>query len=166
VNEAGTVTDALLLVTLTESPPAGAAFERVTVHELVPPEATEVGEQTSEDTVAGATTVKVAFLEEPLAVAVSWALPSGALAATVAVNGALLTPTPMMNEAGTVTDELLLVTLTESPPAGAAFDRVTVHELVPPEATDVGEQTSEDTDAGASSAKVEFLEEPLAVAVS
>ncbi|MFN0168544.1 MAG: hypothetical protein ACKV22_19125 [Bryobacteraceae bacterium] len=166
VNVAGTVTDALLLVTVTGSPPAGAALERVTVHALVPPEATDVGEQTSEDTVADVTTVNVAFLDEPFALAVSWALPSGALAATVAVKGALLTPAPTVNVAGTVTDALLLVTVTGSPPAGAALERVTVHALVPPEATDVGEQTSEDTVAGATRVKVVFLEEPFAVAVS
>ncbi len=84
------MTDALLLARVTASPPVGAAFERVTVQALVPPGATDVGEQAREDTVAAVTTVNVADLEVPFAVAVSCAVPSVALAATVAVTRVLL----------------------------------------------------------------------------
>ncbi len=88
--DAGTVTDGLLLARVTASPPVGAALERVTVHALVLPGATEAGEQAREDTVAAVTTVNVADREVPFAVAVTCAAPSVALAATVAVKGALL----------------------------------------------------------------------------
>jgi hypothetical protein len=49
-------------------------------------------------------------------------------AATVAVNPAVRAPAATVTEAGTVTDELLLLSVTVSPPVGAAELSDTVHE--------------------------------------
>ena len=49
-------------------------------------------------------------------------------AATVAVNPALRAPAATVTEAGTVTDELLLLNVTVSPPVGAAALSDTMHE--------------------------------------
>ncbi|MFN0168545.1 MAG: hypothetical protein ACKV22_19130 [Bryobacteraceae bacterium] len=65
------------------------------------------------------------------------------MGATVAVNGALLRPAPMVNEAGTVTDELLLARTTDWPPLPAAKVNVTVHEAEPPAARVDGIQLSD-----------------------
>jgi hypothetical protein len=63
VTEAGTVRVALLLVRVTEAPPAGAALVRVTVQveEAFWPRL--VGLQASEETRTGATRLMVAFAE-------------------------------------------------------------------------------------------------------
>ena len=49
----------------------------------------------------------------------------------VAVKGAVVAPAATVTEAGTVTAELLLASVTASPPAGAAALSVTVHASVP-----------------------------------
>jgi hypothetical protein len=52
-------------------------------------------------------------------------------AVAVAVNPALSAPAATVTEAGTVTAELLLVSVTASPPVGAAALSDTVHESLP-----------------------------------
>jgi hypothetical protein len=72
VTEAGVLSAALLLETVTTEPPAGADEDRVTVHVELAPEATLVGEHCRAETV-GATgvTVTAAVLELPFKVAVT-----------------------------------------------------------------------------------------------
>ncbi len=50
----------------------------------------------------------------------------------VAVNVLLVDPAATVTEAGTVSCALLLDSVTDAPPAGAACDNVTVHVDVPP----------------------------------
>jgi hypothetical protein len=84
------VTEALLLITATERPPVGAAFDRVTVQVVDAPELTEDGEQVRDETVAGATRVSVAAPEVPFKVAVTCAVASAAIEPTEAVKPALV----------------------------------------------------------------------------
>jgi len=133
VTVAGTVAAVRPEVRLTESPPVGAAPVRVTVPvELVPP-VTEVGfKLTVEST--GALTVRVAVAETLFAVAVIVAVWFDPTATVVAVNVADVLPAATVTEAGTVTAELLEVSVTAKPPVGAGPFRVTVPvELVPPD---------------------------------
>jgi hypothetical protein len=66
VTEAGTVNDARLLERATVSPPDPATLERVTVHELAPPEVRLEGLQETWLTVPGASKDKEAVCEPPL----------------------------------------------------------------------------------------------------
>jgi hypothetical protein len=67
----------------------------------------------------------------PPADAVSVAVVFDVTAATVALNPDVVDPAATVTEAGTVTDELLLDSVTTVPPAGAAAVNVTVHASVP-----------------------------------
>jgi len=68
-----------------------------------------------------------------LAVAVIVAVAFDVTATVVIVKVAVVAPASTVTAAGTVAAALLDVRLTESPPVGAALDRVTVAvELVPP----------------------------------
>lgn len=87
--EAGTVTEELLSANVTESPAAGAVLDRVTVQEVDAPEATEEGEQASDDGIGGASRVRSAVADEPFSDAVTFAVASAVTAPTVAVNVAL-----------------------------------------------------------------------------
>lgn len=69
VTELGTVTDVLLLTTLT-AVPAAAAFDKVTVQLVVPPVLTVDGLHVTDETLGGATRVSVA-LDDPFNVAVT-----------------------------------------------------------------------------------------------
>ena len=75
VAAAGTVRAALFEETVTAVPPAGAAFEIVTVHVDVLPDVTEAGAHCSAVTVGGVTatgaTVTEAVAEVPFSVAVT-----------------------------------------------------------------------------------------------
>ena len=59
------------------------------------------------------------------------------------MNGAVVAPAATVTEAGAVTAELLLASVTASPPAGAAALSVTVHASVPAAENDVVVQASE-----------------------
>ena len=67
----------------------------------------------------------------PPADAVSVAVVFDVTAATAALNPAVVDPAATVTEAGRVTDELLLDSVTTVPPAGAAAVSVTVHASVP-----------------------------------
>jgi hypothetical protein len=125
---AGTVAaDVLPLVSVTVSPPAAAALVSVTVAVVVTPvpPVTLVGESTREATV-GAWTVNVAVGEEPLKVAWMVAVVLLATATVPMLNCALVWPAGTVTVAGTVAALLLLESVTPSPPAAAALDKVTV----------------------------------------
>ena len=74
VTDAGTVSIALVLVSVTAAPPAGAACVNVTVQVLDAFCPKLAGLHASDETVTGATRVTVAFAELPLYVAVTVAL--------------------------------------------------------------------------------------------
>jgi hypothetical protein len=141
VTEAGTVRAALLSLRLTAVPPVEAARERVTVHEEVAPDETDVGEHSRLEIVrlAGGVTVSENVLEEPLRVAVTVTDRLEVTEPAVAVNAAAVEPAGTVTDAGTVKAELLSVTATVVPPVGAARESVTVHEEVVPDGTEVGE---------------------------
>ena len=66
VTDAGTVSVELVLVRVTEAPPVGAAWVRVTVQVLEEFGPRLVGLQASEETSAGATRLMLALAELPL----------------------------------------------------------------------------------------------------
>ncbi|MBN9662330.1 MAG: hypothetical protein J0H49_29295 [Acidobacteria bacterium] len=142
VTEEGTVRAALLSVTVTTWPPAGAALERVTVHEEVPPALIEEGEHSRVLMMGRGFTVTDAVLEDPFTVAVTVTAVLAVTEAAVAENEAEVEPAATVTDEGTVRAELLSEMATARPPVGAALERVTVHEDAPPEVTDVGVQVS------------------------
>ena len=146
VAPAATVTDAgtvaafvLLLVSATAAPPAGAAVVKVTVPVLAAPPVTAVGFSESTATPADGLTVRFAFTDPPLYVAV---IVTDAVAVTawlVAVNVAAVAPAGIVSDAGTFAAlVLLLLRAATMPPAGAAVARVTVPVLVAPPETVAG----------------------------
>jgi hypothetical protein len=146
VTEAGTVAAALLLVSVTIAPPAGAGPVSVTVFRVVdvPPE-TDAGDKVTADGLGGCT-VKVPVAVTPPYVAV---IVTGVLAATpvvVMVNaGETVAPAATVTEAGTVAAALLLVSVTTVPPADAAPFSVTVFKVVDaPPKTDDGDRVTAD----------------------
>jgi len=66
VTDAGTVSVALLVVRVTVAPPAGAAWDRVTVQVLEELGPRLAGLQTSEETSADATRLMIALADAPL----------------------------------------------------------------------------------------------------
>ena len=66
VTDAGTVSVALVFVSVTVAPPVGAGWVRATVQELEAFGPRLAGLQTSEETSTGATRVMVALAEAPL----------------------------------------------------------------------------------------------------
>lgn len=142
VTEEGTVSAELLSETVTTWPPVGAALERVTVHEEVPPELTEEGVHRRVLMMGSGFTVTDVVLEDPLAVAVTVTAVLAVTEAAVAEKEAEVEPAATVTEAGTVSAELLSEIATVRPPVGAALERVTVHEDAPPEVTEAGAQLS------------------------
>jgi len=139
VTVAGTVAAALLELSVTEVPPAGAAAESVTVPvELARPPTTEVGFKETPDRPPGVTvSVPVAVFVPVAPVTVTAVLE--ATPEVVAVKVPDVAPAAIVIEAGTVTAALFDVRLTvrESPVATGPL-RVTVPvEEVPP-ATEAG----------------------------
>jgi hypothetical protein len=68
------------------------------------------------------------------------------VAAAVALNVAVVAPAATTTDAGTVSEALLLASVMLDPPAGAAWVNVTVHLLVAPPLSDVGEQVTGDSE--------------------
>jgi hypothetical protein len=160
----GTLTDALLLASVTLEPPDGAALDSITVQLDVAPELTVDGLQASDDTLGGGLTrVKVA-LADPFNVAVIWALESALISPTDALNDIVVCPAAALTEPGTLTDALPLASVTLEPPAGAALDNVTVQLDVAPELTVDGLHVSDDTLGGLTNVSV-TLADPFNVAV-
>ena len=118
---------------------------RVTVQVVDAPEFTVLGLQLREEIVVGATRLKVAVFEEPLAVAVMVALWFVVIVATVAVKFVEVLLAGTVTELGWDTAELLLDSATLVPPVGAASVRVTVQVVEDPELTLLGLQLREET---------------------
>ena len=119
VTVAGTPATALLLERVTTNPPTGALVSRLTIPVAVLPPATPAGEMVMTDT-RGAVTVRSAFADVPLLVAVIVAEVFAETAIVVIVNVALVAPSATVTLAGSVAAVLLDARLTTTPPAGAA----------------------------------------------
>jgi len=147
VTEDGTVSAELSSEIATACPPVGAEEVNVTVQLEVPGPITQAGLQVRPLNwgVAGAVTVTVAVLDEPLAVAVTVTVVLLVTLPAVAEKFADVLPAGTVTEDGTVSAELLSESDTACPPAGARALSVTVHVLVAPCASDEGEQLSADT---------------------
>ncbi len=155
-----------MLLSDTDAPPVGAAFVSVTVHELVAFDPKLVGLHTSELIKTGVTKLMVAGLELPLYVAVTVAIRLLLNAPVVALKLAVVDPAATVTDAGTVSAAWLLLSDTDAPPVGAAFDNVTAQELVALDPRLVGLHTSELTNTGATRLIVAGAELPLYVAVT
>lgn len=132
VTEAGTVRAALVLVSATEVPPAGAAKLRVTVQvlEAFSPRLVGLQANVESETVAGGTRPTVVVCEPPFRVPVIvtfWLLLI--VAAAVAVNVPLVCPDVTINVPGMVRFELLLLSAITVQPDPAGWLRVTVQVL-------------------------------------
>jgi hypothetical protein len=88
------------------------------------------------------------------------------LAAAVALNVAVVAPTATVTIPGTVSNALLLPSVTFEPPAGAVWLRVKVHALTPLCPRLVGLQTRVDINPGATSPIVVVVELVPRVAVT
>jgi hypothetical protein len=166
VTEAGVVRAALLSERVTSWPPAGAATERVTVQVEELPEVMEKGEHESVLGTGRAATVREAVLEVPLAVAVTTTAVLVVTEAAVTEKVAEVDPEATVTEAGVLSAALLSERVTNCPPAGAAAERVTVHEAELPEVMEAGEQESVLGTGRAVTVTEDVLEVPLAAAVT
>jgi hypothetical protein len=139
VTDAGTLSVAALLVSVTAAPPAPAAIDSVTTQVDVPPELRLVGAHAS-DVKAGDvdTSARVCVWELPLSEAVMTAVWSVGIVPAVAVKFADVAPDATPTEEGTVNVVTLLESATVMPPEPAARDNVTEHADVPPELRLVG----------------------------
>jgi len=149
-NTAGaTGNSGLLLLKDTEMPPVPAGLEIVTVQVVAAPDPRLVGEQLNRFTTVGATSEMPADCELPFSDAVTETVWSEAMVPAVAVNVEVLEPAATLTDAGTVSNPLLLLSDTDTPPVPAAFDSVTVQDELAPEVRLVGAQESCVTNAGA-----------------
>lgn len=141
VTETGTVAETLELVSVTTTPPAGAAPLSVTVPVTPAPPTTDDGltdTDLRETEAAAGFTVSAAVLETAPLVAVIVTAVTAVTAVVFTVKVAVVAPAKTVTLAGNVADALLDASVTTKPPAGAADDRVTVPVLAVPPVTDVG----------------------------
>ena len=122
------------LVSVTTNPPVGAGpeIDTVPVTAVVALPTTEVGETLTETKVGGCT-VRVAFCDPPLQVAVTVAVTAAFTAVVLIANVAVVEPAEMITPAGTLTEVELDASLTAAPapPAGAFKVMVPVAPLPP-----------------------------------
>lgn len=157
----GVVRLALLSDKVTVAPPVGAGCDNVTAQVVVPGVGIVAGEQVRferEPVVARATVV---FWDPPLAVAVTVALEELAKAPAVAEKFAEVALAGTVTETGTVSRAEFDDSATASPPAGAAFDNVTVQVATAPELRVEGAHVTVDGTAGADRVRVKFCVPPL-----
>ena len=167
VTEAGTVSEALLLPSVTLDPAAGAGWVSVTVQELVALCPRLVGLHVTLETSTGDRRLIIAVCEVVPRVAVTVALWLLAIeAAAVAVKLPVVAPDATVTDAGTVSEALLLPSVTLDPAAGADWVRVTVQELVALCPRLVGLQATLETSIGARRLSVAVRELVPRVAVT
>jgi hypothetical protein len=130
VTDAGTVSEVLLLARVTLDPPAGAVWFSVTVHVLTALRPRFVGLHARVETSTGASRLMVAVCEPLPRVAVTVAVWFLAMVpAVVALKVAVLAPAATVTDVGTVSEVLLLASVTLDPPVGAVWVSVTVQVL-------------------------------------
>ena len=141
VTETGTLAETLELVSVTTTPPAGAAPLRVTVPVTPAPPTTDAGltvTDVSETDAAAGFTVSAAVLETTPLVAVIVTAVTAVTVVVVTLNVAVVAPAATVTDTGIVAAALLDASVTTMPPAGAADNKVTVPVLTVPPVTDVG----------------------------
>jgi hypothetical protein len=127
VTDAGTVSKALLLSSVTLESPLGAVWVRVTVQVLTALCPRLVGLQAKVETSTDASRPTVAVCELVPRVAVTVALWLLAMeAAAVALKVAVVAPAATVTDTGMVSEALLLARVTLEPPVGAAAFKVAV----------------------------------------
>ncbi len=127
VTEAGTATLELLPVSVTRTPAPDAVLLRVTEHVLELPCCIDAGMQPMDARFGEVTTLRGNVVTAPFSVAVNIAVRSIVGLPALAEKFTPLDPAGTSTLAGTDTDELSLVSVTVTPPAGAAAVRLTVH---------------------------------------
>lgn len=132
----------LLLRRVTTDPLVGAAAFRVTVPVALFPPTTDVGLRVNDDKV-GALIVRVVVLSTPY-VAEIVAVVFTATGVVVIVNVAVREPAAIVMLAGTIAADVLLCSVTNAPPAGAAPLKVTVPVEEAPPVTVCGLLVSDD----------------------
>lgn len=131
----GTVNrDGRLLDSETTIPPAEAALVSVTVHEVLALEARLLAAHCKAESVAGATSERVAAADEPFSVAVIVATWSPARAPVLAVNVAKAALAATLTTPGTVSTVGALLESATTVLAATGFDRVTVQVVLALEA--------------------------------
>jgi hypothetical protein len=141
----------LLLASVTAEPPAGAGWASVTVHVLTALCPRLAGMQATPETSTGASRLIVAVWELLPRVAVTVAVWLLAIeAAAAALNAAVMAPAATVTEAGTVSEALLLASVTLDPPVGADWVSVTVQVLAALWPRLVGLHATVETRTGAS----------------
>ena len=141
VTETGTLAETLELVSVTTTPPAGAAPLRVTVPVTPAPPTTDAGltvTDVSETDAAAGFTVSAAVWETTPLVAVIVTAVTAVTVVVVTLNVAVVAPAATVTDTGIVAAALLDASVTTMPPAGAADNKVTVPVLAVPPVTDVG----------------------------
>ncbi len=140
--EPGTVNAVTLLESVTVMPPVPAGCDSVTEQADVPPEPRLAGVHVTRLTIVGAASRIDAVCELPLYVAVTTAVWLVVMAPAVAAKFAEVEPLTTITDPGTVSVAALLVSVTDTPPAPAAFDKITVQVEVAPELRFVGAHAS------------------------
>jgi hypothetical protein len=161
VTDAGTLSVAFVLVSVTLAPPAGAALLNVTVQVLEAFGPRLVGLHASDETVVGATSVIVTLRDAPLRVAVTepdwFELNELACRAKLAA----LDPHPTSTDAGALRTPLTVEIVMLTPPKGAFLLIPIVQPVEEDGPIVVCTQEREDTRIGAPKVIVVFAELPL-----
>jgi hypothetical protein len=139
VTEAGTVSEVLLLVSVTAEPTAGAGWVRVTVQVLTPLGPRLVGLQDRAETSVGATKVRVVVRKLPFKAAVMVALWFVGKSPALTMKLAKVAPAGTVTDAGIVSSALLSDNVTVAPEDAGSF-KPTVQVVEAPEATVPGLQ--------------------------
>jgi len=151
VTEAGTVRSAAVSLIATTAPPAGAAFERVTVQDVFPFPVRLAATQVKAETTGPAGIVTNAVAEEPGSDAVRVTDKLAVHAPAVTVKLPAFAPAGTITDAGTLKVESLELSATVTPPEPAKVLRPRAQLDEAPGTTAVGLQTTELTvtvDAG------------------
>jgi hypothetical protein len=163
--EEGTVRACVLLVRAAESPDAGAALERVTVQEVLELASKFVVSHCREERTVAETRATEVSTDEPLSAAVTVAFWSEEKDAVRIVNAAEEVLAGTATDGGTERLCTLLVRPTDASEEGAAFERVTVQELLELAVRLADAHCRAVTTAGAISATEVDWEDPFSVAV-
>ncbi|MBE0656219.1 MAG: hypothetical protein IH602_00935 [Bryobacteraceae bacterium] len=164
---AGTGRTVLLLLARATANVLEAALLRVTVQVVVCPDSTADGVQASVLNTTGAARVTEKVRDPPFAAAVTTAVSFVVTADAVSVNAAVVAEAATVTfAADSVALALLLERATDTPPAGAAADSVTVQLAVPGALIVAGVQTSPLTEGSVPAVTWNVLLTPPAVAVT